>query len=64
MDEVHEPQASPWVIFQQRLGGKEAVSDAVHHRAEVLHSHLHEVHKLPVDLLEILLSIGFQKVVR
>lgn len=59
--EIHDPKALPWVVAHGWVGSQEPVCDAVHHRAEVLHRHLHELDELLVDLLHIVLAIGLQQ---
>lgn len=64
VDEVHEAQAPPGVIFQQWPRGEEGIRNAVHHGAQILHSLLHESKELCVDLLNVFFAIGLQEVGR
>lgn len=59
--EIHEPKALPWVVTHSWVGSQEPVRDAVHHCAEVLHCHLHELDELAVDLFHVVLAIGLQQ---
>lgn len=58
VDEVHEPQAMARVIAVARLSRQQCVSDGIYNRAEVWQPLAQRVQKLPIQVLDVVLTIG------
>lgn len=64
MDEVYEPQAMTWVIAAAWLGRQQRISDGIYHRAEVWQGLAQRVQELPIQVLDVVLTIGLQQLLR
>lgn len=64
MNEIHEPQATTWVVAAAWPSCQQCINDGIYNRTEVRQCHSERMQELPMDMLNVVFTIGLQQLPR